>query len=110
MSDVPCNGCTLCCHRDTITMLPGDDAASYKTVPHERIKGALMLDHKANDDCIYLGDSGCTIYERRPQLCRDMDCRNIPQRYTFTQARTERMLPLWKRGKYLLMQDASKHA
>jgi hypothetical protein len=23
----------------------------------------------------YLGDSGCTIYERRPLLCRTFDCR-----------------------------------
>ncbi len=105
-TEVPCNGCQLCCHRDTITIQVGDDAASYKTVPHERIPGALMLDHKPNDDCIYLGDAGCTIYERRPQICRDMDCRNIPQRYTFTQARAQGMLPLWKRGKFLLMTQA----
>lgn len=25
--------------------------------------------------CVYLGPTGCTIYERRPLLCRTFDCR-----------------------------------
>ena len=25
--------------------------------------------------CVYLGPEGCTIYERRPLLCRSFDCR-----------------------------------
>ena len=25
--------------------------------------------------CVYLGESGCTIYSRRPSLCRSFDCR-----------------------------------
>jgi Fe-S-cluster containining protein len=25
--------------------------------------------------CVYLGANGCTIYDRRPFLCRSFDCR-----------------------------------
>jgi Fe-S-cluster containining protein len=25
--------------------------------------------------CVYLGPAGCTIYQRRPLLCRSFDCR-----------------------------------
>ncbi len=27
------------------------------------------------EQCVYLGPSGCTIYQRRPLLCRSFDCR-----------------------------------
>jgi len=35
----------------------------------------IQLQHKENGDCIYLGKEGCTIYDRRPQVCRKFDCR-----------------------------------
>lgn len=28
-----------------------------------------------NGACVYLGAQGCTIYHRRPLLCRSFDCR-----------------------------------
>lgn len=77
---VPCNGCFECCKRGSIFILPeeGDDPEKYKTVQSfDRIaqKERLMLDHKPNGDCIYLGEAGCTIYDDRPVLCRAFDCR-----------------------------------
>jgi hypothetical protein len=33
------------------------------------------LERDAEGKCVYLGPSGCTIYERRPLLCRSFDCR-----------------------------------
>ena len=33
-----------------------------------------MLARKANQDCHYLGETGCTIYARRPQACQRFDC------------------------------------
>lgn len=35
----------------------------------------FLLATKENGHCVYLGESGCTIYERRPLLCRSFDCR-----------------------------------
>ncbi len=35
----------------------------------------VFLLETTNGACVYLGPSGCTIYERRPLLCRTFDCR-----------------------------------
>lgn len=72
---LPCNGCTACCQGDAIFMHPeeGDDASQYKT---EEYLGRIILAHKPNRDCIYLNrNTGCTIWERRPSVCRTLDCR-----------------------------------
>jgi hypothetical protein len=77
MGNVPCKGCTLCCQGDAIRILPEDDATQYQTVPHEYFPGKLMLAHKENGDCIYLASDGCGIHDRKPRMCREMDCRRI---------------------------------
>lgn len=34
--------------------------------------GLFMLVQKSNDDCVFLGtDRLCTVYERRPDVCRE---------------------------------------
>ncbi len=104
---VPCNGCTLCCHNDAIRLLPGDDPDQYETQPHHYMPGQLMLKHKPNGDCIYLGESGCSIHDRRPRMCKRMDCRTIARVFTWTQVRKmERRnaikMAVWQRGKELL--------
>jgi hypothetical protein len=35
----------------------------------------FLLATEVNGHCVYLGASGCTIYDRRPLLCRSFDCR-----------------------------------
>jgi len=35
----------------------------------------FLLATNSNGHCIYLGPSGCTIYHRRPLICRTFDCR-----------------------------------
>ena len=100
--EVPCNGCTLCCHGDAIRLLPEDNERLYLTVPHARMKGHLMLDHKTNGDCVYLGVSGCTIHDWKPRMCQAMDCRVIAQRITYTQARKTGIVIVWRRGKDLI--------
>lgn len=107
MSDVPCNGCTRCCHGDAVRLLPTEDLTQYETEPHPFFKGDYMLAHKQNGDCVYLESSGCSIHDRRPQMCRDMDCRGIAKHMTYTNARKlhkQRGLPLavWRKGRQLL--------
>lgn len=104
---VPCNGCTRCCHRDVVRLLAHEDASAYQTEAHPAMQDTLMLAHKPNGDCIYLEGNGCSIHDRRPQLCRDMDCRRIAAALTFTQARKADhrhviTLAVWRRGKELL--------
>jgi hypothetical protein len=89
-----------------VRLLPEDDASAYLVEPHDSIPGALMLAHQPNGDCVYLDRvrGGCSIYERRPLMCRRMDCRLIAQALSFTQARRHPGLPLsvWRRGRELL--------
>ncbi len=34
-----------------------------------------MLRKKANGDCFYLGEKGCTIWDKAPGVCKAFDCR-----------------------------------
>lgn len=79
-SNVPCNGCTACCQGDMILLHPehGDDPKQYAC--HDEVnpidgKTYKTLDHQANGNCVYLGESGCTIHDRAPIVCREFDCR-----------------------------------
>lgn len=107
LGNPPCNGCRRCCIGDAVRLLPHERAEDYETEPHPYAAGQRMLAHDANGHCIYLGEEGCTIYDRRPQQCRDMDCRLIARRFSYTQARKlhadGRMpYPVWAMGRALL--------
>lgn len=67
-----CNGCTVCCEKDTIYLQPGDDPAQYKT---KMLNGQRVLAKRKNGNCVYLGKNGCSIHLRAPQECRAFDCR-----------------------------------
>ena len=80
-TDVPCNGCTECCKSNQGLFLhpeQGDEVESYRhRVVRDRATGnpVFLLATEANGQCVYLGASGCTIYDHRPLLCRSFDCR-----------------------------------
>ena len=104
---VPCNGCTLCCQGDAIRLTEDDNPENYITEPHPYIDNELMLAHKPNGDCIYLNESGCTIHERAPSLCRSADCRSIALKYDFNTAiqlhQMKRIdIRVWDKGNDLL--------
>lgn len=98
---VPCNGCTLCCKNDAVRLLPGD-STKYFVEPHPYMDGEWMLAHKPNRDCIYLGDTGCTIHETRPKMCRQMDCRTIAQKLKPEIALKLGVMAVWNKGRELL--------
>ena len=80
--NVPCNGCTVCCKNELLILHPemGDDVALFATMKVTNPvtgKPAFALQHKPNGDCIYLGDSGCTIHGHAPAICREFDCRRF---------------------------------
>ena len=107
MRIVPCNGCTLCCQGDAVRLEPGDMDAGYQTEPHPYIRGALMIAHKANGECVYLNEHGCSIHDRAPSLCRSADCRSVALRFEFENAlRLHRMgrldIRVWDQGRKLL--------
>jgi len=73
MKPLKCGTCTVCCQGDIIFLKTGDDIRLYKT---ELVGEKLILQHKPNGDCIYL-DRGCSIYDKRPIVCRGLDCRKV---------------------------------
>ncbi len=82
-----CGRCCACCVKDIILIHPelGDIAENYITVP---IKDKLMLAHKPDGRCIYLDkDNQCGIYETRPGICREFDCRVTIRAMGYTRAK-----------------------
>jgi len=79
-TEVSCNGCIECCRSGQGLFLhpeQGDDVSSYRTrtVTGSAGETVFLLETAPDGACVYLGKSGCTIYERRPLLCRTFDCR-----------------------------------
>lgn len=70
-----CGKCRACCVKDTVLLDPGSDDLSYFKWRLE--SGRPVLDRKANDECIYLTENGCSTHDRLPRLCRLFDCRAV---------------------------------
>ena len=89
-SSVPCNGCRVCRQKELVALFPdrGDVVADYETTQLTLENGSTLdiVAQKPNGDCVYLGDQGCTIYDRAPAICRAFDCR----KYFVSLSRNER--------------------
>jgi Fe-S-cluster containining protein len=74
MADTPlvCGLCRECCVGPRALEI---DEPSWLYRTYQK-NGATLLATGANGDCIYLEKNGCSIYECRPQACRDFDCRD----------------------------------
>ncbi|MGB3830876.1 MAG: YkgJ family cysteine cluster protein [Mesorhizobium sp.] len=82
MASVPCNGCTACCRNELLFLHPemGDRPEDYQVKPAMNPitgKAGYALAQKPNGDCIYLGETGCTIHSRAPAICKEFDCRRF---------------------------------
>lgn len=85
MASVPCGSCRLCCIKVAVVLMPEDDPALYDT---EVVGGGLVaLKHKANGECVHLGEAGCTIHDHAPIMCRVYDCREQHRMYPREQRR-----------------------
>ncbi len=82
-----CNGCTACCIKEAIFLHPecGDIVEFYET---DTYNGRHILKHTKNsEECIYLTPNGCGIYDVRPTICRELDCRLVVRKLGFTRSR-----------------------
>jgi len=81
MSINHCGSCANCC-KGTLVKVNKEDIARWKKEQQYDILlcitewpgGTLALIHKNEkklDECIFLTKKGCSIYETRPQVCRD---------------------------------------
>lgn len=63
----PCDGCTACCRSNYgITYTEGDDKSLFNE------HGLLP---REDGVCGFLIDDKCSVYENRPKVCRQFDCR-----------------------------------
>jgi hypothetical protein len=75
-----CAGCGRCCHL-VVALQPGDRVPEELVVEHD---GVRCLEQRGDGACVALDPLTqlCTIYESRPQTCRDFargsnPCRGI---------------------------------
>lgn len=79
--DLPaCAGCGRCCHL-VVELRAGDDVPEEHVTEHA---GVRCMDQRGNGACVALDPVSllCTIYEQRPQTCRDFSrgsglCRQV---------------------------------
>ena len=71
-ADIPaCAGCGRCCHL-VVELRAGDRVPEAFVVTHDATR---CMDQRGDGACIALDPATrlCTIYDRRPQTCRDFD-------------------------------------
>ena len=77
-TNVPCGDCRGCCVSSYHIPIRAQDRAAAARVPPQwivRASGRVMMGYRDNGLCPMLQDGNCSIYEHRPQSCRDYDCR-----------------------------------
>ena len=80
-ADVPCGDCIGCCISSyPIPLRPRDELARSR-VPEQWLIGPArpgerwLMGFREDGSCPFLEARTCSIYEDRPQTCRDYDCR-----------------------------------
>ena len=81
-SDVPCGDCRGCCISGYSVQIRPHDTGARALIPAEMLAQVpgfaadeLTLAARPDGTCPMLRDNECSIYEARPQTCRDYDCR-----------------------------------
>ena len=79
---VPCAQCTACCNSAYFVHIKPSDTRTLAHIPKALTfpapglpKGHLLLGYDEHGRCPMYVDGGCSIYEFRPQTCRQYDCR-----------------------------------
>lgn len=80
-ADVPCGDCIGCCISSYPVPLRPRDEAARAEVPEQWLIGPAspgekwLMGFREDGSCPFMEDRTCAIYDRRPQCCRDYDCR-----------------------------------
>ena len=79
---VSCDGCTTCCKNTHVLVHKalGDNESDYELELHSSgLRVLKKVEVNGVTQCVYLGETGCTIWDRAPALCREFDCRVVVQ-------------------------------
>lgn len=79
---VPCGDCVGCCTSSKFVLVRPIDTATLKAVPKEILfkapglpKGHYLMGYDEKGHCPMFKSGRCSIYEVRPETCRQYDCR-----------------------------------
>lgn len=80
---VPCNTCRACCQAGYFIPVHPQEWTTLQVVPPHLLAlapgqaehGTRLIGTTRRGDCALLRQRSCSIYEHRPQACRDYDCR-----------------------------------
>jgi Fe-S-cluster containining protein len=81
-SDVPCGDCTACCASAYFIHVQPGETRTLEALGKDALidapglpAGHKLLGHGKDGTCPKLIENRCTVYEHRPQTCRNYDCR-----------------------------------
>ena len=81
-ADVPCGSCNACCRSSHFIHVGPQETRTLRRIPRPLLfpapglpKGHVLMGFNEKGQCPMLVDDRCSIYEDRPQTCRDYDCR-----------------------------------
>jgi Fe-S-cluster containining protein len=81
-ADVPCGSCKGCCRSSMFVHIKPEETQTIQRIPRALLfpapglpKGHVLLGYNDKGHCPMLVENTCSIYEFRPQSCRDYDCR-----------------------------------
>lgn len=81
-TDVPCGDCVGCCISSYSILVRPEDTRALAVIPAHLLtnvpslgSGVKAMGYYPDGTCPMLNDGRCSIYEHRPQTCRDYDCR-----------------------------------
>lgn len=82
---VPCGSCTACCHASLFIPIGPDETRALQRIPQElrfqeplMPKGHQLMGYGLETGrCPMFVEQQCSIYEDRPQACRNFDCRML---------------------------------
>ena len=79
---VPCGACRGCCRSSMFIAIKPEETQTIRRIPRALLfpapglpKGHVLMGYDDQGRCPMLVDNECSIYEDRPQTCRDYDCR-----------------------------------
>jgi len=81
-SEVPCGDCNACCRASYFVHIKAHEADAIEHIPKAlrvpapgQPEGNTVMGFSDAGCCPMLRDGQCSIYQHRPQTCRDYDCR-----------------------------------
>ena len=81
-ANVPCGNCNACCRGSQFVHIQPKETSTIERIPRGLLlpayglpKGHVLLGYDEKGRCPMLRDDACSIYDNRPQTCRDFDCR-----------------------------------